>query len=114
MFKGCSQMATTPSNTEITNICEAGIDSYIQEKNKEVISNRITEGMTGAVFATGLYLLFGGYNSFDYRMVLAPFIAGGAYTFVGIRQAKDKDSSYRVAFEQVCSNMRTENDEDAS
>ena len=96
---------------EIISMCEAGVDSYIKENNKAVVSNRLNEGMAGAVFATGLYLLFGGYNKFDYKMVLAPFLAGSLYSFVGIRQAKNKDSDYRIAFEQVCSNVRTENDE---
>lgn len=96
---------------QIMDMCEAGVDAYIKDKNKATVSNRLNEGMAGAVFATGLYFLFGGYNKFDYKAVLAPFLAGALYSFVGIRQAKTKDSDYRIAFEQVCSNVRTENDD---
>ena len=107
-------MVEKVSDSELASICEAGVNTYIKEKNKEVISNRITEGMTGAVFATALYLLFGGYKTLDYKMVLAPFVAGAGYAFVGAKQAKTKDTDYRIAFEQGCSNMRTEDDEDES
>ena len=47
-------------------------------------------------------------------MVLAPLLAGAAYSFVGIRQSKSKESDYRYAFEKVCSNVRTETDDDDS
>ena len=107
-------MAEALTNSEKANLCDEGVNTYIKDKNKEVVSHRITEGMSGAVFATGLYLLFGGYNTFDYRMVLAPLLAGAAYSFVGIRQSKSKESDYRYAFEKVCSNLRTETDDDDS
>jgi len=102
------------SNSEMASICERGADSYVKDRNKEVVSNRMTEGMTGAVVATTLYLLFGGYKSLNWKMIAAPFVAGAGYSFVGIQQAKKKDSDYRVAFEQVCSNLRTEDDDDES
>ena len=105
-------MVETVSDSELASICEAGVDTYIKDKNQEVISNRITEGMTGAVFATALYLLFGGYKTLNYKMVLAPFVAGAGYAFVGAKQAKTKETDYRMAFEQVGSNMRTEDGED--
>ena len=98
---------------EVMTLCDSGVETYIKNKNKAEVSNRLNEGMTGAVFATGLYLLFGGVNQFNYKMVLAPFLAGAAYSAVGIMQTKNKDTDYRMAFEQVCSNVRTENDEDA-
>jgi len=107
-------MVEKVSDTELASMCEAGIDTYIRDRNKEVISNRITEGMTGAVFATALYLLFGGYKTLNYKMVLAPFVAGAGYAFVGAKQATTKETDYRIAFNQVCSNMRTEDGEDDS
>ena len=41
---------------KIASVCEAGVDSYIKARNKEIISNRIDEGLMGASFVSALYL----------------------------------------------------------
>jgi|TARA_B100000282_G_scaffold296828_2_gene280330 hypothetical protein len=102
----------TASQAEIASVCERGVDSYIKGMNKTAISNRINEGAMGAVFASALYVVFTGLSNLDYRMVIAPFVAGAAYATVGRRQAVNKDSEHRMSFEQVCSNLR-EDTEDA-
>lgn len=100
-------MAFNPqTESELMSVCEAGADSYIEQRRKEVVSQRINEGMFGALFASAVYGLFDGYKSFDFRMILAPFVAGAAYAIVGRKQAKNQDSETRMAFEQVCSNIR--------
>ena len=50
-------------------------------------------------------------NNINLKMVFAPFIAGGAYALIGSKQAKNKEAEYRLSFEDVCSNLRVE-DED--
>lgn len=96
---------------EINTVCSAGVDYYIKERNKEVISNRIDEGLIAATFVSSLYLLYNGLNDINFKMVFAPFIAGGAYALIGSKQAKNKEAEYRLSFEDVCSNLRVE-DED--
>lgn len=100
------------TETELMTVCEAGADAYISQRRKERVSRRINEGMIGALFATAIYGLFDGYRNFDYRMALAPFVAGAAYAIVGRRNAGNQDADTRMAFEQVCSNIR-EDESDA-
>lgn len=103
----------TQTQEEIASVCEAGVDSYIKARNKEIISNRIDEGLMGASFVSALYLLYAGLNKVNLKMVFAPFVAGGFYALMGRRQAKNNDSEARLAFEKVCSNMREDDDDES-
>ncbi len=103
-------MVSSKEKTEIESACNGGVEQYISQKHNEYISEKMEDGLFGAIIGTIGMIGFSKYysshyNFKDFHMLIPAFsglIAGG---LMGIWGHNKLDEEHTEDFNQVCDDI---------
>lgn len=100
-------MVSSKEKVEIESACNGGVEQYLSQKHNEYITERMEDGLLGAIIGTISMIGFSKYYSFQYNfkdahMLIPAFsglLAGG---IIGIWGHNKLDEEHTEDFNQVC------------
>jgi len=100
-------MVSSKEKVEIESACNGGVEQYLSQKHNEYITERMEDGLLGAIIGTIGMIGFSKYYSFQYNfndahMLIPAFsglLAGG---IIGIWGHNKLDEEHTEDFNQVC------------